>query len=62
MRFEHRPFAEETRFVILNFFKMLLFHFVSSICRFKSEISLSFSSFDREDFVKRKMLTAMTAL
>ena len=61
MRFEHKTLTGETRYVQLKFFKILLFilrikyyfQFISFICRFlKSETSLNFSNFDRQDFVK----------
>ena len=57
----HWIFAEKTRFVILNFFKIQLFilkrtfsfYFVPFICRFlNSETSLNFSSLTGEIFVK----------
>ena len=57
----HRSFAEKTSFVILNFFKILLFvlkmkfpfYFLPFICRFfNSETSLNFSSLIGEIFVK----------
>ena len=59
--FEHQTLTVETRYVQPKFFKMLLFvitvnlsfQFVLFICRIlKSETSLKFSKFDREDFVK----------
>ena len=61
MRFEHSIFAEKALFVMLNFFKILLFilkrkfsfHFVLFICRFfKSETSLNFSTLINKIFVK----------
>ena len=61
MRFKHETLTGETRYVQLKFFKILLFvlgikfsfPFVSYIWRFlKSETSLNFSNFDRQDFVK----------
>ena len=61
MRFQHKTSTGETRYVQLKFFKILLFilrmkyyfQFISFSCRFlKSETSLNFSNFDRQDFVK----------
>ena len=63
MRFENETLTGETRYVQLKFFKILLyvlrikfsFQFVSYIWRFlKSETSLNFSNFDRQDFVKNQ--------
>ena len=58
--FVHCIFAEKTRFVLLNFFKILFvlkrkfsFYFVPLICRFlNSETSINFSSLTGELFVK----------
>ena len=61
LRLIHWIFTEKTRFVILNFFKILLFilkskfffYFVPFICRFiNSKTSVSFSSLIGETFVK----------
>ena len=61
MRFQPETLTGETRYVQLKFSKILLFllriqisfQLVSFICRFlKSETSLNFSNFDRQDFVK----------
>ena len=64
-------FAEKTRFVILKFFKILLFilkrkfyfYFVPFICRFYiPAMSLNFSSLLGEIFVKLKILTVMALI
>ena len=69
MRFKHSTLTGETRFVQLKFFTILLFvlkrkisiQFLSFICRFlKSETSLNFSNFDRQDFVR--FSTVMTSV
>ena len=76
--FVHWIFAEKIRFVILSFFKILLFilkrkfsfHFVPFICRFflNSETSLNFSSLTGEIFVKTQnfdsydVMTVMTVM
>ena len=61
MRFQPETLTGKTRYVQLKFSKILLFllriqisfQLVSFICRFlKSETSLNFSNFGRQDFVK----------
>ena len=61
MRFEHQTLTAESRCVQLKFFKILLFVIrINFSCQFvslrghflKSETSLNFSHFDRQDFVK----------
>ena len=67
----YTEFSLKKHFVILNFFKILLFilkrkfsfYFVPLICRFfNSETSINFSSLIGEIFVKLKILTVMTSL
>ena len=61
MTFEHETLIGETSYVQLKFFKIILFvlkiqfffQFVLFICRFlKSETSLDFFNFDRQDLLK----------
>ena len=61
MRCEHYTLTGNTHYAQLKFFKILSFvlkgtvsfQSVSFICRFlKSETSLNFPNFDRQDFVK----------